>query len=138
MLVGVLVLAMGAAAYFSMYPVVHRSQKMAHEETVAIQLAARMVEHIQLLRPADINEGSLMGLQLINSDSDGQPWSFSTIPLDQGSGYSPAQALRKGQGYMTTQDLSAGSKLVRIEIRWTSPSGTARSFTTGTILGGYR
>jgi hypothetical protein len=137
-LTGVFILAFGAAALFALFPVFKRSEKISRYESSAAQMASRMIEHIQLLKPTDINADTLADLNLIDTEQAGQPLTFTTIPLDDGSGYSPAQALPSGQGLLWYSDLSANSKFVAIEIRWTSPSGSQRSFRTGTVLGGHR
>lgn len=137
-LTSVFILAFGAAALFALFPVFQRSEKISRYESAAAQMASRMIEHVQLLKPADVNLATLQDLNLVEGESASQPYSFSNIPLDDGSGYSPAQALPNGQGLLWHSDLAAGSKFVAIEIRWTSPSGSVRSFRTGTILGGHR
>lgn len=101
-------------------------------------MAQRMIEHLQLLKPSDLNASTLSTINLIDADQTEQPFTFSEIPLDEGTGYSPSRAIRSGQGVMAISDLDANSKLVTITMSWTTPKGKTRSFQTGTVLGGYR
>lgn len=137
-LIGLFILGMGAIGYYSLLPVVHRSQEISQQESKAAQIAARVTEEFALLKPSEITYSTLRQLNLIDSNQTSQPWSFSRIPLDDGTSYSPAKVLRNGQGTITTSDLANGSVLVTVTISWTSPSGASRSFTTGTVVGGYR
>jgi hypothetical protein len=137
-LAGVFVLALGAAAFFSLYPVVARSEKISRDRSVAGQLASKMSEHLQLLKTTDLTSGSLSGLHLIDDGQYSSPFSFSHIPLDEASDYSPATMLRNGEGWLTISDVAGNSKKITIEIDWTDAAGRDQSFVTGTIIGGYR
>lgn len=137
-LAAVFVLALGAAAFYSLYPVLNRTEKIAHEHSVASQLASKMSEHLQLLKTSDLNAETLSGLHLIDEGQYSQPFSFTNIPMDDASLYSPATMLKEGEGTLTISDISAGSKKVLITITWTSTSGKTQTFTTGTIVGGYK
>lgn len=137
-LVGSFILALGAAAFFSMMPVVSRSEHLAREESVATQIAQRMVEHVQLLKTSDLNATTLTSLNLIESGQTASPYSFSQSPLDQGSDYSASTALKNGQGVLSVEDIGTNSKKVTVTVTWTSASGKTRSITTGTVVGGYR
>jgi hypothetical protein len=137
-LVGLFILGMGAVAYYGMLPVVHRGHEIAQQESKAAQIAARVTEEFALLKPSEVSASTLAQLNLIDAGQTGQPWTFSHIPLDDGTSYSPAKVLRNGQGTITTTNLSQGSILVSVTVTWSSPTGKARTFTTGTIVGGYR
>jgi hypothetical protein len=128
---------MGAISYYSLLPVVHRSHEIAQQESKAAQIAARVTEQIGMLKPTEVNSTTLKKMNLIDRD-EGQPWSFTSIPLDDGTSFSPSKVLRNGQGTITTSDIGQGSKLVTVQITWKSPTGKDRSFTTGTVVGGYR
>ncbi len=137
-LLGITILSMGAAAFFSLYPTMTRSERLAREESLAGQLTTRYIEHIQLLRPAELTYSNLEGLGLIDENPTSLPYSFSNIPLDEASGYSPARLLRDGTGEIDVDDIAGGSKLVTITLEWTSASGVQRTFVTGTVLGAFR
>lgn len=137
-LLGIFVMSLAAAAFYKLYPVLVRSERLAREESIAGQLSNRYIEHIQLLRPAELTASNLTQLQLIDTGQSSSPYSFSSIPLDQASGYSPARMLRNGTGVMTVTDVAGGSKLVRVTLSWTSASGKSRTFVTGTVLGNFR
>lgn len=137
-LLAVLMIGMGAAAFFGLFPSFTHSQINSSDEGKANQMAQRMIEHLQLLKPADLNASTLSTINLIDDDQTESPFTFSEIPLDEATGYSPSRAMKNGQGEMEIEDLDANSKMVKITISWTTPKGKTRSFTTGTILGGYR
>lgn len=132
------VVGMGAVAVFSLYPMITRSEKMAREETLAVQISTRLIEHIQLLPARDIEVGHLKSLNLIEADDDSSPYSFAHIPLDEASRYSPAQVLQDAVAELEITDLDANSKAVSITLRYTSASGRTNTIQTGTIVGGYR
>ncbi len=138
-MLGTLVLGIGAVSFFSVYPMLHQSQLHAQEQSKAVQMATRLVEHIQLLPPQNLEANVLSDLNLIDEGqrSSLPPYSFSRIPLDQASLYSPAQALSQGQGTMTIENLPTGSRRVTVEVRWKTNGGWG-SVKTGTIVGGYR
>lgn len=137
-LMGIFVLGLGAAAMFSLFPALTRADKLSREEAIAAQLANRYVEHVQLLRPAELTGTNLYALGLIDDGESGSPYSFSNIPLDEASGYSPSRMLRNGAGLLTVSDMADGSKLVAVRLSWTSASGKSRSYSTGTVLGAFR
>jgi hypothetical protein len=136
-LVGLFVLAMGAVSYYSLLPVVHRSQEIAQQESKAAQMAARVTAQFAMLKPSEVNAATLNQMNIIDAVT-AEPWSFSHIPLDDGTSFSPAKVLRNGQGQITTSSIGQGSILVTVRITWNSPTGVARAFTTGTVVGGYR
>jgi hypothetical protein len=137
-LVGIFILGMGAVTYLGMLPVVHRGNEVAQQDSKVGQIAARVTEEFGMLKPSEITASTLAQLNLIDPGQNAQPWTFSHIPLDDGTSYSPAKALKNGVGTVTTSNLANGSILVSVTIAWTSPTGHARSLTTGTIVGGYR
>lgn len=138
-LIGLFILGMGAVAYFGLLPVVHRSSEISRQESRAAQIAARVIEQLGMLKPAEVNSSTLKQLNLIDgSSTEEQPWTFSNIPLDDGTSYSPAKVLRNGRGSIWMSSIANGSVLVTLEITWDSPSGASRSYRTGTIIGGYR
>jgi hypothetical protein len=137
-MLSVFVIGIGAAAFFSLFPTFTRGERIAADETKAAKLAQRMVEHLQLLKPADINPTTLTGINLVDAGQTQFPLTFTTIPLDDATGYSPSRALKNGTGLLEVQDIAANSKLIRVTVSWKSASGKSRVFTTGTVLGGYR
>jgi hypothetical protein len=137
-LISIFTLALGAAAYYSLFPTVQRSQEMASGEVRAVQIASRFIEHIQLLRARDISYATLSQLNLVDPNQTQAPYSFTHIPLDEGSQYSPATALNSGVGRVSWEPLEADSVRVNVEVEWRSASGRTRTIRTGTIVGGYR
>lgn len=137
-MLSVFVISLAAAAFFTLFPTFKRSERLSQEESKASLMAQRMIEHLQLLKPKDINASTLSQLNLIDAGQTQAPYSFSHIPLDEGSMYSPNQVLRNAVATMSVDDLSVNSKRIVLFMSWTSASGKTRSITTGTILGGYR
>lgn len=91
-----------------------------------------------MLRAQDVNITALSQLNLIDSGQSGNVLSFTHVPLDEASKYSPAQALKNGQGQLTITDLTSGSKKIDLVVSYKSPWGTTKQVSTGTIIGGYR
>lgn len=137
-MLAVLMIGMAAAAFFGLFPTFTRSQIISSDEGKAVQMAQRMIEHLQLLKPADLNASTLSTINLIDPDQSEAPFTFSEIPLDEATGYSPNRAIRNGAGLMEIENLDANSKKVTLTISWTSPKGKSMSITTGTVLGGHR
>ncbi len=140
-LIGTIILMLSATAFFSVFPTIKRSQALAQQQSSAVLVANRMLEHLQMLRPSDLNETALMQLNLVDGpeDDDGDEWySFTRVPMDEASGYSPAQMLHGGEGRFRIVDLPAKSKKIELEVKWTWPTGKEHVLKTGTILGGYR
>ena len=137
-MIGIFILVVATLSYLSLSVVIHKSQVISKDESRAAQLAARMVEQIQMLTARDLNTETLKALNLIDSTSSTSPYSFTNIPLDHGTGYSPAKALTQGKGVLTLTKLANDSMRVTATISWRSKSGVTKSYTTGTIVGSYR
>ncbi len=130
-------LVMGSLAYFALVPVTLRSQIISQEQTTAVQIGNRLIEHLLLLKPSTLTATNLSALSLIDSGASASPFSFTNLPLDDGWVMSPAKALPAGQGLMTITDVGDNTKLIQLDISWMGPSGRM-THTTGTALGGYR
>ncbi len=138
-LIGAMVLGVAAVAFFALLPILHATELRAKQETQAVQMATRLIEHIQLLKPQNLNAATLTDLSLIDEGqlAKAPPYSFSRIPLDEGSLYSPAQTLPQGTGTLDIVEIEGGSKRVDIVIRWKSKGGWG-TVKNGTVVGGYR
>jgi hypothetical protein len=130
-------LVMGALAYYSLVPVVQRSQKISQQQQTAVYIGNRVIEHLLLLKPSTLTAQNLIALALIDSGQQNPPYSFSKLPLDDGWVYSPSRALPEGEGVMDITDLDDGSKRVQIQISWQGPK-QRMTYTTGTVLGAHR
>ena len=128
---------MGAAALYGLMPTIYHSQAMGNQETKAVQMGGRMVENLQMLSAANVNAAVLTQLNLIDAGQTGNTLTFTKIPLDEGSRYSPSTALPDGTGVLTITPLTGGAVKAKVVISWTSPFGS-KSYTTGTVVGGYR
>lgn len=137
-LLGVFILSLAAVGFYALTPVIFRSRSLAKENTAALQMANRLLEHVELLKTSDLTPATLTSLNLIDTGQSAPPYSFSHIPLDEASRYSPAQVLRDGTGTMTITPLDSGAVRVNVQVSWTSSSGKAATVQTGTIIGGYK
>lgn len=121
-----------------LYTAARRSEETARNQTIANQMAQRFIEQLQLMRASDMNAQALIGVNLIDPGQANSPFSFTNIPLDAGTGHSPAQALRQGTGTLTLTTVSTNAVRADVTITWRTRSGQQQSITTGTIVGGYR
>ncbi len=138
-LTAIFVASLGAAALYTLVPMIDKSQVVAREDSIASQLCNRFIEQLRLLKPKDINFTTLRGLNLVDpSPSVAPTYSFTNIPLDDASKYSPAQTLKNATGTLTVVQLAGRAVELRVALSWKSTSGKTRSYQTGTILGGYR
>lgn len=137
-LLGVFILSLAAVGFYALTPVIFRSRTLAKENTAALQMANRLLEHVELLKTSDLTAGTLTSLNLIDTGQSASPYSFSHIPLDEASRYSPAQVLRNGVGTLTVTSIDSGSVRVDVDLSWTSASGKTCNIHTGTIIGGYK
>ena len=139
-MVGIFFLLMSSLTFAALFPTVKRAEAMSKNESKAVQMTGRLIEHIQMLPAKDINAESLTALNLIDTGQLGQaqPWSFTHIPLDEASMYSPAQVLRDADGQITTTTLAGGSVKVLITLTYTSESGKTKTIKTGTVVGSFR
>lgn len=137
-LVGLFVLSVGAMSVFSLVPTAQRAQALATEEARAAHIATRMLEQLQQLKPSEINASVLTQLGLIDTGQSASPFSFTHTPLDDGTGMSPAKALRGGTANIVVTPIAANSVRIDLTLAWTSASGKARTLRSGTIVGGYK
>ena len=135
---GILILAFAAVSMYSLFPVVQRSHAIAEQEQKATQIATKMLEHIQLISPANANATTLTAMQLIDPGQTTAPFTFNNVPLDDAARYSPATALKNGTGVLNIETIAGGSVRATVTIGWRSPSGVNSSMTMGTIMGAYR
>ncbi|HRJ96442.1 MAG TPA: type II secretion system protein [Fimbriimonadaceae bacterium] len=138
LMIAVFVVGFAALSFFSLFPTIARSHRIARDETVAQQMCVRLIEQLQLLKPSDVDSQTLTALNLIDTGQTASPYSFSHIPLDEASRYSPSQVLQNGRGTLTVTHLDANSVRLDVTIRWVSSKGKEMSVSSGTILGGYR
>jgi hypothetical protein len=137
-LVGIFVLTIATLSYLSLTVTTHRSHAISKDDSKAAQMAGRLIEQIQLLKVRDLNVKTLTALNLVDKGSIGSPYYFSNIPLDEGTKYSPAQALVEGRGILFLEELSNKSVRATAFVIWRSSSGRTKLYRTGTIVGIYR
>jgi hypothetical protein len=139
-MMAIFVVSLGATAFMSITPVTDRAQRLAKEDALATQLCNRFIEQLRLLKPKDRNNTTLTQLNLVDQYSEpyAGTYSFSHIPLDEASKYSPAELLKNGNGSLQIIQLPDNAKELRVTMTWTIASGKSRTLKTGTILGGYR
>lgn len=129
---------MGAASFYSMFPVVSKAHAIGDEEQKATQICTKMLEHIQLLAPSKLTATNLQGMMLVDTGSNSSPYTFNHCPLDDAMDYAPADSLKNGTGTLTISNLNWGSSLVIATVTWKTPTGKTETVTQGTILGAYR
>lgn len=137
-IVGIFFLLTSALAFAALFPVVKKSEIVSKEESKAVQMTSRLLEHIQMLPARDINVQSLTALNLLDPGQSNQPWSFTNIPLDDASRYSPAQVLDEAEGLLTVVDLPGGAKKVLVTLEYKSDTGQTKTIKTGTVVGSFR
>ena len=137
-LIGMFLFVMTALAILSLFPVIKRGEQMSTEESKAIQMCNRLIEHVQMLPANDITIENLTALNLIDDDQSAQPLSFTHVPLDEASRYSPAQALRDSDAELSFAEIDGGSVRVLITMTYTTDSGFSKTINTGTVVGAFR
>jgi Tfp pilus assembly protein PilV len=137
-LMAVFALSLGAAAFFALMPQVDRLERLARQNAVALHVATRMIDQLQMMKGNTITAANLTALNLITSGQTQSPYSFSTIPVDNATNYSPAETLKNGTGTLTVTPIDNGSVLCTVEIDWTSDAKKTEKLVTGTVIGGYR
>ncbi|MBV6457143.1 MAG: hypothetical protein HONBIEJF_00250 [Fimbriimonadaceae bacterium] len=101
-------------------------------------MVMRLLEHMQMLSVDNFEGPTLEALNLID-DGDGEPpYSFTHIPLDEASRYSPAQVLRNAKGLVDFDVLADGSVMVTASLSYTSASGKEQTIQSGTVVGAFR
>ena len=136
--IAVFVLGLGSAAFFEVLPQLDRMQKLARQKAIAMHMANKMIDELQMMKPSSVSASTLSTLNLIDSGQTKSPYTFNHIPMDDSTNLSPAQALRNGTGTLTVTAIDSGSILCTVEIDWTSESKKSESLVTGTVIGGYR
>jgi len=137
-MIGLILLTMGASAFYSLFPVVSRAHAIGDEEQKATQICTKMIEHINLLSPTKLTCTNLTGMLLIDPGQTTAPYTFNHCPLDDAMDYAPANSLKNGTGKLTLTNLNYGSVQVIATVTWKSPTGKTETVSEGTILGAYR
>lgn len=137
-IIGMFFLVMTTLSLMSLFPVIKKGEQTSTEESKAIQMCNRMIEHIQMLGADDINITNLTALNLVDAGQSSQPLSFTHIPLDEASRYSPHQVLRDANGSITYSTITGGSVRVLVTLQYTSDTGATKTIRTGTVVGGFR
>ncbi len=137
-MLGIFMLVIATLTLMSLFPMIMRGEKMSKDESLAIQMVSRLIEHLQMLPADDLNAQTLTSLNLIDAGQTFPPYSFTHIPLDEASMYSPAQVLRDANGTINVTPLPDGSARVDLLLTYTSESGKTEQIKTGTIVGSFR
>ncbi len=137
-LIGMVMLVLATLTLMSLFPVIMRGERISEDQSKAIQMVSRVVEHLQMLPADDLNAATLTSLNLIDQGQTFPPYSFTHIPLDEASMYSPAQVLRDANGTINVTPLPDGSARIDILLTYTSESGKTEQIQTGTIVGSFR
>ena len=136
--VGSFLLAMLAISTMSLIPVLKRGEIASRRRSQAVQMVTRMLEQVQMLRATDVNLTTLTQLNLIDANQTQQPFSFTHVPMDEASRYSPAQVLRNADGKLTYSSLTDGSVKVTVTLTYLSEAGKTQTIQSGTVVGSFR
>lgn len=136
--IGMFFLVLTGVSLMSLFPVIKRGEQISKERSRAVQMCNRLLEHVQMLGAKDVTYGNLHSLNLIDDTSQSQPYSFTHVPMDEASRYSPAQALRDADAQISFTNLAGGSIQVNVVLNYTSDTGHQESVRTGTVVGGFR
>ena len=136
--IGMFFLVTATLTLMSLFPVIKKGEQVSTEESKAVQMSNRLLEHVQMLGAKDITLQNLTALNLIDAGQTAQPYSFTHVPLDEASRYSPAQVLRAANGQMTCTTIGGNSVKVLITLTFTSDTGKVTTVKTGTIVGAFR
>lgn len=136
--VGSFLLAMLAISTMSLLPVLKRGEVASRRRSQAVQMVTRMLEQIQMLRATDITPVTLSKLNLIDSGQTSQPYSFTHVPMDEASRYSPAQVLRGADAKLSYSSLTDGSVKVMVTLSYQSEAGQTQTIQSGTVVGSFR
>ena len=137
-MLGMLFLMFATLTLMSLFPVVKKGEQMSTEQSKAVQMCDRLLEHVQMLGAKNINGQNLTALNLIDAGQAAQPYKFTHIPLDEASRYSPAQVLRGADGSLTYTTINGNAVKVLVTLSYVSDTGTKQTIQTGTIVGAYR
>lgn len=137
-IIGMFFLVMTTLSVMSLFPVIKKGEQISTERNKATQICTRVLEHVQMLGAKDITYENLLALNLIDTSSQSQPYSFTNIPLDDASRYSPAQTLRGAKGELSFEQLADGSVLVNVSLQYKSDTGHTEVVKTGSVVGGFR
>ncbi|MCH7945723.1 MAG: hypothetical protein IIC73_06890, partial [Armatimonadetes bacterium] len=118
-LMGMVMLMLATLTLMSLFPVIMRGERISEDQTKAVQMVSRVVEHLQMLPADDLNAATLTSLNLIDQGQTFPPYSFTHIPLDEASMYSPAQVLRDANGTINVTPLPDGSARADILLTYT-------------------
>lgn len=136
--IGMFFFVLLSLSVLSLFPVIKRGEQISTERAKAVQMCNRILEHVQMLGAKDVNYSNLVALNLIDDTTNAQPYSFTHVPMDEASLYSPAQVLRDADGRLSYTDLGDGSIQVNVSLEYTTDTGHTDRIETGTIIGGYR
>ena len=138
-LTALFVLSMGALSLFATLPVASKAGKLASDQGQASYMATKYIEQLQTLKTTDITLNKLTSLNLIDAGQTGSsPYTFTNVPLDNGSYYSPSKVLKGAAATITITNLDSGAVKCDISIQWKSANGIQESLSTGTVVGGYK
>ncbi|HXH60791.1 MAG TPA: hypothetical protein VNI20_05475, partial [Fimbriimonadaceae bacterium] len=84
-MLGMLFLMFATLTLMSLFPVVKKGEQMSTEQSKAVQMCDRLLEHVQMLGAKNINGQNLTALNLIDAGQAAQPYKFTHIPLDEAS-----------------------------------------------------
>src|SRR5437016_10454461 len=76
-ILGVFILSLSAAAFYSVFPKIGRVQDLAQERSRAMMIGNRVIDHLQMMRPQDITTANLIALQFCGNSANGSPYTIT-------------------------------------------------------------
>ena len=137
-IIALTLLSIGAASFYSLFPVISKDQAIGDEEQKATEICTKMIEHIELLSPTKLTATNLSGMLLIDTGQTASPYTFNHCPLDDATDFAPADCLKNGKGTLTITSINYGDSQVIATVTYTTPTGKTETVSEGTILGAYR
>jgi type II secretory pathway pseudopilin PulG len=134
-MIGVMVLIIGALSFTAALPVVSRSQKVADEQSKAVQIAQWQIEQVRQAGFLNLTFERLYPLGLVDDWNGEGPMTFTTAPNVEAGRFSPSLQLREGVGELVIEDATDAVREVRVTVKWKSPAGKDRSVMLSTLVG---
>ncbi len=136
-LAGTFLLVILVGAFVALHTASIRSGKTGEDYSRAIAIAQRELENLRLVGYDNLSDGHLLDLGLIDPEPTESPYSFKNVVLDDGTRFSAATALNKGDGTCQIWDVSNRVRGVRIIVSWKTKEGNGRSIVLSSAVGKY-
>lgn len=137
-LVGSLILMLATVSILSLVTMTKRGQVMSEEKTKAVQMLAHLVDQVQMLPADQIDDTTLIGLNLVDAGGSGTSLTFNNVALDDQYGYSASDVFRNPATTLDISTAADGTKRIDVQLSYTSISGQTVTVQSGTYVGSFR